>query len=382
MRVLLSAFACHPGRGSEPGVGWGVVQAVSREHEAWVLTDAANRPGIAAAPIGSPNERIRFVYVELPRLISRLAGLPIGHHVCYLAWQVSAFLVARRLQRCARFDLVHYVTYVNSWMPTLMGYLGIPFIWSAGIRKRTPWRFLRGKSWRGLVSEAVRNVVTALLEWAVAWFVRRRAAAIITASAPERWPRDLPVVHLPMGGLDAEEIEVLATVPLRDGARPFRVASVGRLLGLKGYGLGLRAFARLHSDNPDSEYWIIGDGPERRYLERLARKLGCGDVVRFLGWIPREELPRYLAEVDVLLHPSLHEQFGYALLEAMAAGRPVICLDAGGPALLIRDGCGVRIPAQDPEQAVADLHAALRRYALSQAAAPCRRDDCARLCPA
>lgn len=367
MRVLLSAFSCYPGRGSEPGVGWGIVQVVAREHEVWVLTYAANRPGIEQALSGSSNERIRFVYVGLPRLISRLAGLPIGHHVCYLAWQVSAFRVARRLHRRVRFDLVHHVTYVNSWLPTLMGYLGIPFIWSAGICERTPWRFLRAMSWRAAVSEAVRNVMTTLLGWAVVWFVGRRAAVIITASPPERWPRGLPVVRLPLGGLDADEIQVLTAVPFHGDARPFRVASVGRLLGLKGIGLGLRAFTSLRQEIPDAEYWIIGEGPERNYLERLAKRLGCRDAVRFIGWVPRAELPRYLQEIDVLLHPSLHEQFGYVVLEAMAAGRPVVCLDVGGPAVLVYDDCGVRVPVQDPEQVVADLAAALRQYALSLA---------------
>ena len=365
MRVLLSAFSCHPARGSEPGVGWGIVQVVAREHEVWVLTYAANRPGIEEALSGSLDQLVRVVYVGLPRLISRLAGLPIGHHVCYLAWQVSAFRVARRLHRRVRFDLVHHVTYVNSWLPTLMGYLGIPFIWSAGIRERTPWRFLRAMSWRAAVNEAVRNVVTTLLGWATVWFVGRRAAVIITASPPERWPRGVPVVRLPLGGLGADEIEVLAAVPLRGDARPFRVASVGRLLGLKGIGLGMRAFARLRQEIPDAEYWIIGEGPERNYLERLAQRLGCADAVRFLGWVPREELPQYLAEIDVLLHPSLHEQFGYVALEAMAASRPVVCLDVGGPALLAHDNGGVRLPVRDPEQVIADLVAALRQYALA-----------------
>jgi len=370
MKVLLSAFSCHPGRGSEPGIGWGVSQAVAREHEVWVLTDVTNRLGIEAALARAPNLRLRFVYVTLPspfRTIRRASvlGIPFGGYVYYTAWQITAFRVAQRLHQTVQFDLVHHVTYGNSWLPTLMGYLGIPFIWSAGIRERTPWRFLRAMSWRAAVSEAVRNVVTTLLGWAAVWLVGRRAAVIITASPPERWSRGLPVVRLPLGGLDGEEIELLAAVPFHGDVRPFRVASVGRLLGWKGIGLGLRAFTRLRQEIPDAEYWIIGEGPERNYLERLAERLGCRDAVRFIGWVPRAELPRYLQEIDVLLHPSLHEQFGYVVLEAMAAGRPVVCLDVGGPAVLVHDDCGVRVPVQDPEQVVADLAAALRHYALS-----------------
>lgn len=250
-------------------------------------------------------------------------------------------------------------------MITFMGYLGVPFIWSAGLRERTPWQFMRVMSWRGAANEALRNLIIASLGWITLQFVGRRATLIISASAPEYWPNDLPVVRLPLGGLETEEIKSLVAVPMRSNARPFRVASIGRLLGWKGFGLGLQAFARLREKIPDAEYWIIGDGPERNYLERLASLLGCRNAVRFIGWVSRKELLlKYLSEIDVLLHPSLHEQFGYVVLEAMAAGRPVVCLDIGGPALLVRDGCGVRVTMQNPEQVVTDLYEALLHYAL------------------
>ena len=371
MKVLISAFSCYPARGSEPDVGWSISQAIAREHEVWVLTEAANRAGIEKAMVGSPNPRLHCVYVSLPfplRLLQKanVLGIPLGYYLYYTAWQIAAFRIARRLHESVRFDLVHHATFVNSWAPTFMGYLGVPFIWSAGVRERTPWRFLQAMSWHGAASETVRNLATAMLGWAMVWLVGRRAAVIFTASVPERWPRDLPVLRLPLGGLGTEELERLAAVPLRGNAHPFRVASVGRLLGLKGVGFGLRAFARLRQEVRDAEYWIIGEGPERSYLEGLAERLGCRGAVTFLGWVPREQLPRYLAEVDVLLHPSLHEQFGYAVVEAMAAGRPVVCLDVAALGLLVREGCGVRVPVREPEQVVADLHAALRQYALDR----------------
>ena len=70
----------------------------------------------------------------------------------------------------------------------------------------------------------------------------------------------------------------------------------------------------------------------------------------------------------MLVHPSLHEQFGYVVVEAMAAGRPVVCLEVAGLALLIRDGCGVRVAVRERERVVADLHSALRQYAVDRPA--------------
>ena len=144
---------------------------------------------------------------------------------------------------------------------------------------------------------------------------------------------------------------------------PFRLLSLGRLLHWKGFHLGLQAFARMVRVFPQSEYWLIGDGPERRNLERLAERLGITEKVRFIGALPREEALRHLAEVDVLVHPSLHDSGGWVCVEAMAAGRPVICLDLGGPALQVTEETGFKIPARTPEQAVEEMAQAMLRLA-------------------
>jgi len=65
----------------------------------------------------------------------------------------------------------------------------------------------------------------------------------------------------------------------------------------------------------------------------------------------------------VLVHPSLHDSGGWVCVETMAAGRPIICLDLGGPGLQVTDETGFKIPAITPEQVVNDLAEAMRRLA-------------------
>jgi glycosyltransferase involved in cell wall biosynthesis len=112
-----------------------------------------------------------------------------------------------------------------------------------------------------------------------------------------------------------------------------------------------------------TEYWIIGDGPERRRLERVAEALGVARSVTFLGSIPRWQVHEKLGDCDVLVHPSLHDAGGWVCLEAMAAGRPVVCLDLGGPALQVTEDTGIKVPAISPEQAVSDLADAFYKLA-------------------
>ncbi|MHB8329176.1 MAG: glycosyltransferase family 4 protein, partial [Acidimicrobiales bacterium] len=129
-------------------------------------------------------------------------------------------------------------------------------------------------------------------------------------------------------------------------------------VGWKGFHLGLLAFARLLEQVPTAEYWLIGDGEQRHHLERLVTTLAISDRVRFLGTCSREETFAAMAASDVLLHPSIRAHLGFVVLDAMAAARPVICLDRSGPPELVGD-TGVVVRATTPSQAVDGLAEAL-----------------------
>jgi glycosyltransferase involved in cell wall biosynthesis len=87
------------------------------------------------------------------------------------------------------------------------------------------------------------------------------------------------------------------------------------------------------------------------------------DRVQFSGSVPREEALKATAGAAGLLFPSLHDSGGYAVIEAMAAGLPVICLNLGGPGLFVNEACGWVIEADTPEQTVDDLAQALQEFA-------------------
>lgn len=173
--------------------------------------------------------------------------------------------------------------------------------------------------------------------------------------------------------LSCEKVEVLSQVALPDeevealnparwkSVGRFRIVSVGRLIPSKGFHFGLKVFARVLSEFPDCEYWIVGDGPERDRLGRLANELEVAHAVRFWGSLQRPAVLERLASCDLLLHPSLHESGGYVCVEAMALGKPVVCLELGGPALIVTSKAGCAVPAKDPDSAVEMLSEACLR---------------------
>lgn len=132
---------------------------------------------------------------------------------------------------------------------------------------------------------------------------------------------------------------------LRLGSGPVAIV-VANLIGYKGHQYFLRAWAEVCRVVPDAVALLVGDGPVRGQCEADARELGIDGNVRFLG--VRRDVPALLAVADLLVHPSLHEGFCNALIEAMAASRPVVATDVGGNREAVVEGVtGLLVPARD-----------------------------------
>jgi glycosyltransferase involved in cell wall biosynthesis len=171
-------------------------------------------------------------------------------------------------------------------------------------------------------------------------------------------------------GLSAAEAIRFAAVPRAPDGPPHFLA-MGRLLAFKGFRFALEAFARATGDASVSSgsamagarLTILGDGPERPELERLVRDLAIGDRVSMPGHVSRDQIVERLASSHALIHPSLHESGGGVCLEAMAAGRPVVCFDLGGSSVHVAPEAGVRVPAPAPEPGISGLAGAMRLLA-------------------
>jgi glycosyltransferase involved in cell wall biosynthesis len=199
----------------------------------------------------------------------------------------------------------------------------------------------------------------------------------------ERWHigrAPLPVVPMgielgPLLSADAErgalrrELAVPGGVPV--------IAFVGRLIAIKGLSTLLQSLAGLRREGIAFRLVVAGDGDRRASLEREARGAGLGSWAHFLGW--RRDLPRLYADADVVALPSRREGVPVSVMEAMAAGRPVVAAHVGGVPDLVEDGrTGCLVPPGDPialARAVRDLLAdPARRRAMGDAARATARE--------
>jgi len=126
------------------------------------------------------------------------------------------------------------------------------------------------------------------------------------------------------------------------------IGAIGRLDRVKGVEYLLRAAAKVIFKTPDAAFLIVGDGSQREALEQLARSLGISHRMVFTG--QRDDVPELLSTMDVLVLPSLYEGLPNAVLEAMAAGKPVIATRVGGTPEVVEDKVtGLLVPPRDPE---------------------------------
>jgi glycosyltransferase involved in cell wall biosynthesis len=251
-------------------------------------------------------------------------------------------------------------------LPSFVPLLPAPFLWGpVGGGESAPRNFRKSFSLRGKSYEILRDVARSIgeLNPFVRMTARRAAAGLAVTPQTAHRLRALGCRNVSLSSqtaLSFEELSRLHEVPPRRES-PFRVISVGRSLHWKGFELGIKAFAEFHRRHPESEFWLIGDGPEHERWKQLAQTLNAGKNIVFWRTLPRSEVLEKIAACDVLLHPSLHDSGGWVTAEAMAAGRPVICLDLGGPALQVTEKTGFKIPAISPDQVVADITAALEQ---------------------
>jgi glycosyltransferase involved in cell wall biosynthesis len=305
---------------------------LARMGEVWILTRENNRGVIEAAlPDVPERENLHFEYVDLPERTRFWKRGARGARPYYLLWQMAALRRARRLSRDVPFDLVWHLTWANVWMGALAPLLRYPFVYGpVGGGVGMDWNFIGVLGFRGTIYEVTRAFVRGAARYAnpLARLPWRRAALILVqnpetrAWLPARY-RDKTIVF-PHVVLDQQGQHRRAA---GEDRRPTALF-VGRLLPWKGVALVLRALGQLDG----WQLIVCGSGSDERRLKRLTKKLRLDDRVRFLGWVPEARVRELMhEETDVLLFPSLHDEGGFVIAEAMAAHLPVVCLDRGGP---------------------------------------------------
>ncbi|MGC1424033.1 MAG: glycosyltransferase family 4 protein [Terracidiphilus sp.] len=372
MKVLLSAYACEPNKGSEPAVGWNWALALTRRgYDVHVITRSNNRVPIKQAHI-QPDSRLTFHYCDLPRWLRFWKHWPGGIYVYYLLWQIGAYRKAKRLHATERFDIVQHITFVSYRQPSFMGGLGVPFIFGpVGGGEAMPRQFRKSLPLPGKLAESLRDTGNRLIKfdpWMRSTYARAQVIACTTgetlAAIPGRF-RNKCIVQRAIG-IDRPDCSAAAPEVQRT-SKPVqpRYLFVGRLLYWKGLHLVLRAMEQVKAEIPDIKLRVIGEGKDRRWLEHVALCAHVADIVEWVAGKPHNEMDIEYRDSMGLIFPSLHDSGGMVVLEALAARLPVICLDLGGPGSIVDSSCGfsLKVGSKSEREIIEELALSILRLA-------------------
>lgn len=359
-RVLMIAFACNPVGSGEHWLGWGWAEQAAKSCDVTLVTWDRFAAEIEKAATAAG---LKAVCVGLPDWVNRLGDRGgAGRWFRQIVWHRRAAATAARLHREQPFALAHQTTFHTFRIPFREASWGIPAVWGpiAGGEACPPgfgpWL---GKL-RAIESTRKWTNALALAQPAVRRSLRDAGVLFVsnhtTLNFLPAWCRDRGVVVPPNALRGAPPPP---TIRARDAAAPLNLLFVGNCVATRSLPLVFEALKRLPA--LPLKLAIVGGGAALEEWKALVASNNLTSKVIFTGAVPRTELPGYYERADVFVFPALRDSGGSGLLEAMSFGLPVVCCDCGGPAEMVDDNSGVKVPVTNPEAAISGLVAAFQK---------------------
>ena len=356
--IVLSAFACDPSKGSEPGYGWNwATELANNGYTVHCFTRIVGKDEIAKRSIP---ENLIFHYVSLPLGGEKLYSSSMaGMYLYYIIWQWIAYRKAKTLHRQLDFNLAHHVTWGSLQLGSFMYKLGIPFVFGpAGGGQVAPVAFKQYflNYWS---SEKKREKISSLmLRFNPACKMMLRKAYAVLVSNDDT--RNMAIkagasnVILTLDVALSKDFFPNNVVLKQVSTERLKLLWVGRFLPRKGILLLLDVMKELKA-YPGITLTVVGDGEMKDVFLAKLNDYKLDGTVEWKGKVPFSSINEYYKNHDAFLFTSLRESGGVQLVEAMAFSLPVICLNLHGQAQIVNNTIGLLCACPDPETAIREL---------------------------
>lgn len=353
--LLLIAFSCQPGKGSEPGVGWNWAIQAAKTQNVYVLTRSKMKPYIETQIPDELKNTLHFIYTPSS---AKLRSITI--YLEYLHWQRQAYKKAKEFLKTTEIDYIWHLTWGNMFLPTYMYKLDKPFIWGPIGGDGAPKQFFKLFSKKKQVIHNIKYFM-GKNTWLFPW-VRKAAngASIIIARTEEtklmfsKRNQKKTIVRLE-ACIDVDssfsypknEREILKL------GKGKNLIYTGRLIDFKNIPMLLEIMNDVRKQYPDIKLHIIGEGEDLGKCKQFVVNHGMEANIEFYGFVDRTVMLKALKSCDLFVFPSLREGASWSLLEAMAYEIPIIAFDVNGIHDTLKDSEAVlvNIDQKSPQEA-------------------------------
>jgi glycosyltransferase involved in cell wall biosynthesis len=326
VKVLVSAFQCCPGAGSEFATGWHWATTLADfGHEVTVLTSSDYRKNIVAAgPQG-----VDFRYIDRPVSPLRQLSPRLAVYDVYRRWQDEA--LRHVAAQAEQYDVAHHVTWGGLHLGSQLWQLPVPLVFGpVGGGQTAPagyWRYF-GRDWPVEMLRTASTGSLLKLNGRGRETVRNSAVTLVCNSATAAAAKRLGSPDVRFMLADGLPSDWLGEARVRPAGTPV-VLWVGRMLPRKSPVLAVEAFAHLRRVMP-ARLIMAGDGPLEGQVRAAAERLGIAGDVELLGRVALADVKPLYDSSSVMLFTSLRESFGAPFLEALGRGLPTVALDLHG----------------------------------------------------
>lgn len=365
LKILINAYACSPGMGSEPGMAWNWVSNLAKFCELHIITEGEFREKIEeVVPTLEQGKNMHFYYNPVLEEIRKMCWNQGDwrFYKYYREWQWKTYLMAKEICSSEHIDVLHQLNMIGFREPGYLWKLSkesdVPFVWGPiGGLKQFPLAYLQGAGLKMKLFNRLKNILNV---WQLKHEKRvdeaLKTARLLVSSIPDSYRaikkyKGLESIVIPETGCFLSE-----DIPTdRFDEKELHVMWVGKFDFRKQLPLALRAIAI--ANNPNIVLDIYGGGSDEQIAsaKRVADLLGITEKVVWHGNQPNDVVMNAMHKAQVFLFTSVSEDTSTVVLEAVSNRLPVLCFDACGMAAVIDDKVGRKVALSNPTQSATDF---------------------------
>lgn len=365
LKILINAYACSPGMGSEPGMAWNWVSNLAKFCELYIITEGEFREKIEeVVPTLEQGKNMHFYYNPVSEEIRKMCWNQGDwrFYKYYREWQWKTYLMAKEICSSEHIDVLHQLNMIGFREPGYLWKLSkesdVPFVWGPiGGLKHFPLAYLQGAGLKMKLFNRLKNILNV---WQLKHEKRvdeaLKTARLLVSSIPDSYRaikkyKGLESIVIPETGCFLSE-----DIPTDIfDEKELHVMWVGKFDFRKQLPLALRAIAI--ANNPNIVLDIYGGGSDEQIFsaKSVADSLGITEKVIWHGNQPNDVVMNAMRKAQVFFFTSVSEDTSTVVLEAVSNRLPVLCFDACGMAAVIDDKVGRKVALSNPAQSAADF---------------------------
>lgn len=363
MKVLLSAFACEPNRGSEPGVGWNYAVELSKNNEVTVVTSIEHREKIELYLKENPMYSLPFNVVYHGNLTLNKYLIKIPHHLGYnvyaLYWYATVGSTFEKLHKKYHFDVAHHITWATFKYYDPICELGIPYIIGpVGGGELTPDNFSKEFSIGNKVLEKMRiiHLNRSLKNKKIQKMLNNAAKVIVTTPETKKIVEEYCSSNLMVMqaiGLTENQVELTTIKKIREKNSTIQLLFLGELKFWKGIDLLIKVANEMKKRDLGFHFNIVGAGHDEMEFKRKVSRLELEQYFTFHGRLNHEAAMEEYQKNDIFVYPSYHDSGALVVFEAMAKRIPTVVLNTGGPGYNIETTFGFKVDVHESMESTA-----------------------------